>query len=176
MTLDIHERQGMCPCQRDHLNATRLGTQEEQTGAHEGQGTASSGELKSMEAALNLPDKRRGTMSLKSNGDRSEAERAEGEKRKQGQEVTWIQAKESLSFGLVTSKQWSLCVCVGRVSLTTSASFLPSFSQWLFSSGELLLFPSGDIPPTQKGEGMKSLRYCYKYSHHALQCLTQHWN
>lgn len=83
------------------------------------------GVTKSVEAALNLPDKGRGTMSLKSNGDRSEAERAEGEKRKQGQEVTWIQAKESLSFGLVTSKQWSLCVCVGRVNLTTSASSFP---------------------------------------------------
>lgn len=54
--------------------------------------------------------------------------------------------------------------------------FLPSFSQWLFSSGEPLLFPSGDIPPTQKGGGMKILRYCYKSSHHALQCFTQHWN
>lgn len=48
-------------------------------------------------------------MSLKSNGDKSEAERTEGERRKKGQEVTWTQAKESLSFGLVTSKQL-LCV------------------------------------------------------------------
>lgn len=133
------------------------------------------GVTKSVEAALNLPDKGRGTMSLKSNGDRSEAERAEGEKRKQGQEVTWIQAKESLSFGLVTSKQWSLCVC-WESEPHYQCIFLPSFSQWLFSSGEPLLFPSGDIPPTQKGGGMKSLRYCYKSSHHALQCFTQHWN
>lgn len=97
------------------------------------------------------------------------------ERRKQGQEVAWIQAKEPLSFGLVTSKHWSICVCVERVILTAlHPSFPPSHQPAIttllqvFYSGEPLLFPSGDIPPIQQGGEMKSLRHGYKSSHQGL--------
>lgn len=58
------------------------------------------------------PKKEGQRVKKKSSRDRSEAGRVEGKRKKQGQEVTWIQTEESLSSGLVTSKRWRFCVCV----------------------------------------------------------------
>lgn len=166
---------------REHPNVTRpRGAREEETGAHERHFIR--GVTRCMEAASNFPDKERGKMGLKKPWRQNWGKRVEGQRRKHGQEVTWIQAKESLSSGLVTSKCQRVCVCVcvcvypsalGEWALTATSSSLPSllltsllslrFS--LSSPEELLLSPSGDIPPHQKGGGIKIQRHCCNSSH-----------
>lgn len=86
--------------------------------------------------------------------------------------VLWTSDLQAAELLCVYWESEPHCQCI-LPSLLTS---LPSLNFSMFSSGEPLLFLSGDIPPIQKGGGMKSFRYCYKSSHQGLQCLTQHWN
>lgn len=119
--------QGDIGCLGRRRESTRMSPGHEEQGRKSSTAKLHEGSYKVYRGSRKFAGQRKeGQWVKKSIRGRSEAWRVERKRRKQGQEVTWIEAEESLSSGLVTSKQWRVfIVCIRRVSLTATLSFLP---------------------------------------------------